>query len=199
MPLIQDTESRCAKAKALASSPDFREAEQIAWACGGRPGAAAPTRACAEDLACALIDAVERHGCPEFVCALLAEGAIADCLDDDGHPLWRSALRCDAMRPPAERCAWMIVARLCLGEGFLRDPGLPSVKRACEACVEELEDLLRAQDEHFCKNPDASSTSALYAILEARHDCAMGGLMSEGLLRGSPFRRRSKPPRARGS
>ena len=98
------------------------------------------------------------------------------------------------MRPARERSAWMIVARLCLGPGFLRDPGLPALRQACDECVGELEDLLRAQDEHFGKDPDGASSGALYAILDARHDCAMFGLigLASRLASGSSFRR--KPP-----
>ena len=178
MDLSTDIDARASAAKILAASDCFGESEQIAWACIERkPGRPASAQAL-DDLAWCLVESVERKALPEFVFSLLADGAPAGLLDDDGRPLWRGALASDAMLREDERFAWMIVGRLSLGAGFASDERLPLVRKACAECIGELEALFSAQDEHYKQCHDPAKTSALYAVLDARHDCAMLSLIN---------------------
>lgn len=169
-----------AQARAMvAHGGDFSEDAQIGWASAARHGASQASSHEIEELTQALADALERGACPEFVCGLLLDGADPARLDGDGFPLWRRAAQADAGREPADRCAWLVAARLALGPSFLRDPQLEDVQDACAKCAEELGALLGAQDEHFALHPDGERCGELYATLDARHDCALSILASQ--------------------
>jgi hypothetical protein len=167
------------QALALANSGDFSEDAQIAWAASPRPALLVASIDEVEALSQALADALERGACPEFVCGLLLDGADPSRLDGDGFPLWRRAAQADAGRDPGDRCAWLVAARLALGPGFLKDPKLGDVQNACAQCVDELGDLLGAQNDHFALDPEGSCSGELYATLDARHDCALSMLAQE--------------------
>ena len=177
MNLSMDINARASKAKKIASSA-FDEADQLAWACIPRKKKSVPDPEALEDLGWSLVEAVQRQAIPEFVFALLMDGAPVELVDDDGQPLWRSALSSDANKSKENRFAWMIVAKLCLGPEFPTDPRLPMVQKSCESCISELEALQTMQDEYFKETHDSTEISALYAVLDARHDCAMLSLIN---------------------
>lgn len=184
----QDPDARARAAKNLAAATALDEPAMLEWACFAATNAA--SQQALDDLSCALIDSIERQACPEFICALIQAGAECDILNDDGTEAWRASLRSDAMRPHrSERCSWMVVARLALGEQFLRHTDLPEVRRACDECVDELSNLFAEQDAHFQTDPNAANISELYAILDAKHDCALSVL----LAKSAALRARGKP------
>lgn len=184
MPTLSPAENRAKAAQALAEGPSFDEACQLAWATTSRIGEPPPSKMAIEALTHALIEGIERGACPEFVCMLLLDGAKAEALSDDGEPLWRNAAHLDSLRPPADRCSWIVMARLALGENFLRHRHLGKVKAYCATCVAELELILRAQDEHFQADPEAKNCDALFSGLDKRYDDAMNALLSDSLALG---------------
>ena len=177
----EQLDERAARAKALASSESFGEAEQISWASDPRLPRAAPGRQARSDLTHALVDAIERHACVEFICGLLLDGADPRALSDEDIPLWRAAVLADARRPEpsGEASGWTLLASMSLGPDFLADPRLPALRQACDACVCELQSHLDAQDAHFADESNARRSGELYSMLDARHDGAFGLLASQ--------------------
>lgn len=189
-------DQRAASAKALAASAIFGEAEQISWASLPRARLEAPGPHARSDLTHALVDAVERHACVEFVCGLLLDGADPTALSDDEIPLWRAAVLADARRSDGSGAGsgWALLAALALGRAFLSHPSLPALRDACDRCVAELQSHMAAQDAHFVDQANARRSGELYSLLDARHDGAFGLLASQVAALARQDQRPPGPP-----
>lgn len=164
---------RAQSALALTQEP-FDPSAQLGWAL--LPRSPAPLWGVdthVDILTQALEAACDQRAIPEFVCALLLDGADARARGSDGLPLWRSAIIHDAASEIDERFGWMILAKAALGPDFLLDRRLGALREACDACLAELSALLVIQNEHFALDPQARRTGELFALIDARHDCAL--------------------------